>query len=228
MSRLIALVEGQTEETFFQALLYPSLDCYGEKLGPVKLDPSGVQQGRSARGGHAHRFGVIERDLKKLLGGRFDVVTTMFDLYHLPTDFPGMPEAQRIPNEIRRAEHLEAALYEHFGSPPQLVPNLVVQEFEALLFASPTVLEDTVYLNREVAREMSAVARSFATPEQINDENPPGVRLSKSSERHGTRYQKPLQGNLIALEVGLEAMLERCEHFASWVSKLKQRGVPEP
>ncbi len=223
MSRLIVLVEGQTEQTFCEELLYPWLGGH-ETWGPTKLDPSGDQQDRSGRGGHAHRFRIIERDLEKLLRGPFDVVTTMLDLYHLPKDFPGMAEAERIPNPIRRAEYLEGALHRHLGSPRQFLPNLLVQEFEALLFSSPDVLASTKYLQPEVGAEMHAVAEAFETPEHINDDKPPGLRLCESSERHGARYQKPIQGCLIALEVGLEPMRDRCAHFASWLAELQKRA----
>jgi hypothetical protein len=220
----MSLVEGQTEQTFCEVLLYPWLDGYAFKLGPTRLDPSGAQQGRSARGGHAHRFRVIERDLERVLRARCDVVTTLLDLYHLPPDFPGMEEAQRIPDPVRRAEHLEHALYERMGSPHHFVPNLLVQEFEALLFASPEVLSRTDYLPAGVRAEMRAVADAFPSPEQINHDRPPGVRLTESAERYGSRYEKPLQGNLLALEVGIEAMRARCAHFAAWTEELRRRA----
>jgi hypothetical protein len=224
VTRLMVLVEGQTEQTFCEELLWPRLDGYDDKR-VTKLDPSGSQQGRGARGGHAHRFRIIERDLQRVLHGGFDVVTTMIDLYHLPADFPGLDAAARIPDPIDRARHLEAALHAHMGAPRQLVPNLVVHEFEALLFASPEVLGRTAYLVPAVRTEMSAVARAFPTPEHVDGDDPPGKRLELRTRFHGGTYAKPLQGNLIALEVGLDAMCARCQHFDAWVAELSRRAT---
>ncbi len=224
MTRLMVLAEGQTEQTFCEELLWPTLKGYGDKR-VTKLDPSGSQASRSARGGHAHRFRIIERDLQRVLRGGFDVVTTMIDLYHLPEDFPGLGEAARIPDPIERARHLEAALHAHMGAPKQLVPNLLVHELEALLFASPEVLERTAYLVPAVRAEMAAVARAFPTPEHIDGNEPPGKRLELRTRSYGGAYAKPLQGNLIALEVGLEAMRARCQHFDAWVTELGRRAA---
>jgi len=41
------------------------------------------------------------RDLKRLRCERF---TTLFDLYGLPDDFPGLEEAESIPDTVQRAE----------------------------------------------------------------------------------------------------------------------------
>jgi hypothetical protein len=35
------------------------------------------------------------------------------------------------------------------------------------------------------------------------------------------RYEKPLFGNLAALEVGLDAIRAACPHFDSWLSQIE-------
>jgi hypothetical protein len=71
---------------------------------------------------------------------------------------------------------------------------------------------------------MVAVAAAFPSPEHIDDNKPPGVRLSQSTKRHGGSYSKPIQGNLIAIEVGIEAMRARCKHFEGWLAELRGRA----
>lgn len=106
------------------------------------------------------------------------------------------------------------------------MPNLVVHELEALLFASPDVLGRTEYLAPAVRVEMAAVARAFPTPEHIDGDDPPGKRLELRTKFHGGAYAKPLKGNLIAIEVGVEAMRSRCQHFSAWVAELRRRAAP--
>jgi hypothetical protein len=122
----MVLAEGHSEQTFCEELLWPALGGYEDKR-VTRLDPSGSQQGRRARGGHAHRFAIIERDLRRVLNGGFDVVTTMIDLYHLPEDFPGLDDAKKIPDPIARARKLEAALHTRMGA-PRAVPGRVYGE----------------------------------------------------------------------------------------------------
>jgi Domain of unknown function (DUF4276) len=64
---------------------------------------------------------------------------------------------------------------------------------------------------------------AFETPEYINHDEPPGVRLEASARRRGSYYDKPLDGVLIAEQVGVEAMRLRCAHFREWLDALVSR-----
>ncbi len=56
MTRLVVVVEGQTEEEFCNEVLFPWLRerVEGLRSAATKLDPSRDEAGRSRRGGHAH------------------------------------------------------------------------------------------------------------------------------------------------------------------------------
>lgn len=74
-----------------------------------------------------------------------------------------------------------------------------------------------------------SIVDAFNNPEDINSspETSPSKRLLAISNK----YDKVLEGNLIALEVGINAMLDSCPRFADWVSRiisacLSENGLP--
>ena len=62
------------------------------------------------------------------------------------------------------------------------------------------------------------IVDSFENPEDINSapETAPSKRLLAINQK----YDKVLEGNVIALEVGINEMLAKCPRFADWVSRL--------
>jgi len=62
---------------------------------------------------------------------------------------------------------------------------------------------------------------SFPNPELINDRpsHAPSARL----ENIVPEYRKPLYGNLIALELGMETILEKCPRFNNWIHLIIDR-----
>lgn len=116
MSRVLVLVEGQTEEVFVNQVVRPALVESGVYLIPKVLTTKVVKSGRQFKGG-VSKFTPLRRDLQRLLGDTGAAcVTTMFDYYGLPADFPGI---DTLPpgSAHQRAEHLEASLEEAIGDP---------------------------------------------------------------------------------------------------------------
>ncbi len=87
MSRVLILVEGATEQAIVKQVFAPVLGAKGVGLFPrIAGDP-----GR--KGGN--RFPVVLRELKALMRQEPNsVVTTFFDYYGLPGDWPGLESAQ--------------------------------------------------------------------------------------------------------------------------------------
>ena len=103
-----------------------------------------------------------------------------------------------------------------------LVPFVVMHEFEGLLFS------DCADFARGVGRpalgpEFQAVRDHFETPEHIND----SVSTSPCRRVEGivTGYERPLLGNLAALEIGLEKIQAACPHFNAWLVELMDRST---
>src|SRR5271165_4450886 len=95
MSRVLAVVEGQTEQAFVRDMLAPSLAARGVYLSARVV-------GRPGHKGGDCRYERVRRDVLVLLRQEFDtVVTTMFDFYALPNSWPGRAEAKKLPHQAK-------------------------------------------------------------------------------------------------------------------------------
>lgn len=91
--RLNFIVEGQTEETFVNQSLKPHLSHFSISVS-ARVVTTRKKRGVKYRGGlstylKAQRDIILWTKQDKNADVRF---TTMFDLYGLPTDFPGYNE----------------------------------------------------------------------------------------------------------------------------------------
>jgi len=109
MTRVQILVEGQTEETFVNEVLVPHFASKNIYLQAVLVVTKRVKDGPNIRGGIVS-YGKVKFDIQKQLQNpTVAMVTTMFDFYGLPKDFPGM-DNQPEGNCYARVQHLEGAL----------------------------------------------------------------------------------------------------------------------
>lgn len=213
MNRIYLLVEGQTEEIFVRELLEPHYARLGLYLTPIIVSTS-----RGYKGGvvsYAKIKPQITRLCKQDAGA---YVTTLFDLYALPTDFPGKNSAiyPRMESGKQKAEFLEAELANDIGQ-HNFIPNLIVHEFEALLFVQIDAFEQ--WTNDDSVLAPLRAVRQTTMPEDINDSY-----LTAPSKRILTAmsdYQKTVHGPLIACDIGLDAMRRDCPHFAEWLQRIE-------
>jgi len=208
MVRVIALVEGQTEETFVRRLLAPVLGAHGVGI-------SATTHLRPRRYGGVPRWSRAERELLRLVkedAGRR--VTTMFDYYRLPGDWPGRREAVAGESPGEKARILERAMQlritDSLGTDPgrsRFIPYIQMHEFEALLFSEPGTLGEVLsrdpYPQRTI-RALRQIADDFATPEEIDegDTTAPSKRILSLAQH----YQKVTDGNLAAARIGVRRL----------------------
>lgn len=216
--RVNVVVEGQTEETFVKDVLAPDLGARGVFLYPRQV-LTARRHGKMHRGGMAS-FDRPRWDIRQWLvqePGAY--VTTMFDLYALPEEFPCWKEAQRLGADPHaRAAVLEQALADEIGN-RHFIPYIQVHEFEALLFSdveATDILLSAVDPSRR--DELRAVRSGFPSPEHIND----GVTTSPSKrlKQLYPSYDKALFGPLIVEQIGLEVLRRECPHFGAWYQRL--------
>jgi hypothetical protein len=226
MTRVLILCEGQTEETFANLLLGPHLTERGIFVECTRIATSQTEGRRTHRGGHAHRFDLIKKDIQRLLGSKPAAVSTMLDVYGFPTNMPGYPDPWPVTTKAR-VDALCAALSANIGD-RRFIPGVIAHEFEGLLFSDPRSIAD-VAVQEEEARaaacaELMAIARAYTSPEDIDDgrETAPSKRLLRVIPR----YAKPRHGPLIAERIGLGLLRERCPLFSAWVGKLEALGQP--
>jgi hypothetical protein len=211
MNRVYMLVEGQTEETFVRELLAPHYVRRELFLTPIVASTSPGHKGGIVS--YSKVRPQIERLCKQDVNA---FVTTMFDLYRLPGDFPGKrdPEWARQVSGDKKATLVERAMREDI-SQQNFIPYIQVHEFEALLFVQPEHFRD--WTDETVVQRLMAIHHS-AAPEAINDH--PQTAPSKRIAAEMPDYQKTFHGPLIACDIGLEAMCESCPHFAQWLERL--------
>ena len=209
MSRVLVFVEGQTEETFVRDLLVP----YFSRLG-IYLTPILAQTSPGHKGGIVS-YGKVKHQLTRLC--RQDqgaYVTTMMDYYGLPNDFPGLDG--RVADAHEQVMRLELALQQDIDA-PNFIPNLMLHEFEALLFSAPEKFAEWLD-DQALLAPMAAIRAAFATPEHIN--NSPQTAPSKRILTLVPHYKKTVDGPLIAEDIGLDAIRAQCPHFNNWIERL--------
>jgi hypothetical protein len=214
-ARVNLVVEGKTEVRLVSAFLAPQLGECG-----VYLAPRAVRTSRSGRGGMT-TFPRAKRDIEEWLAqDREAYVSTMFDLFRLPSDFPRWQEAEQArADPYRRAAILEEGLGEEIDS-RMFIPYVQLHEFEALLFSdveTADLLLSTVSASR--LKEMRAVRSAFETPEHINDG--PATAPSKRLKALYPRYDKAAYGPLVASQIGLDVLCRQCRHFGEWIERLQ-------
>jgi hypothetical protein len=212
MKRVYLLVEGQTEETFVRELLVPHYVRMNLYIVPIIVSTSPGYRGGITS--YAKIRPQIERLCKQDAKA---VVSTLFDLYGLPEDFPGKRTSEwpQQCSGLDKALLVERALATDIQQ-TNFLPYIQVHEFEALLFTNVSAFE--VWTNDDrVLASLHAVSARIA-PEDINDN--PQTAPSKRILSVMRDYQKPVHGPLIACDIGLDAMRAVCPHFAQWLGQL--------
>lgn len=213
MTRIYLLVEGQTEEAFVNELLRPHYARQELYLIPIIAATSRTQKGGITS------YAKIRPQIEKL--GRQDRsahITTLFDLYALPTDFPGKndPAYPEHGSGHDKAAFIENAWAQDIGW-HNFIPNLLVHEFEALLFA------DTRHFSAwtdDATVQWLHDIRQKTAPEDINET--PHTAPSKRIRALWRGYEKTFHGPLIACDIGLDNIRTACPHFHAWLSKMEQ------
>ena len=114
--RLSMIVERQTEETFVRDLLQEPLANRWVYV-QVRCVETRRKQGRVYRGGMT-TYGKAKRDIQRwLLEDKTAYLTTMFDLYKLPTDFPGFAQVKNFGDPYQKVMHLEESLAADIAEP---------------------------------------------------------------------------------------------------------------
>lgn len=213
MSRVYLLVEGQTEEAFVNELLMPHYARIGIYLTPIIVSTSPGYKGGISR------YSKIRPQIEKLCKQDESAhVTTLFDLYALPNDFPGKNNQAYVSLKSgeQKADFIESELLKDIGK-RNFIPHVIVHEFEALLFTEIEAFEE--WTDDDDLLEPLKAVRITTLPEDINDS--PQTAPSKRILAAMPSYQKTFHGPLIACEIGLDSMRAACPHFHSWLTKIE-------
>lgn len=218
MTEIVAVVEGPTEQTFVTGML-------AEYLGSLGVSIWAVLPGKTHRHGGIRKWDSARDDIIRLLKtGRH--VTTMFDYYGMPPDWPGRSAAAGLA-WAERGSFVEAEIRKVIADriqfhPAQLIPYVQVHEFEAVLFSDARQLACAVVDPSRadfIALQFEEIVSAAGNPEAINDgyETCPSRRI----RRLAPAYRKALHGPLVARRIGLERIRRTCSHFAAWLRQLE-------
>lgn len=211
MKRLYIIVEGQTEQEFVNEQIASYLRQY--EIYEVK--PILIHTSKNGRGGFVN-YQHLKNDAKRLLSSqKSDFVVSMFvDFFRCP-EIPQSERWNRKTNHLDQVEEMEKCVQEDIND-TRFIPYIQLHEFEALLFASNDGFAG--FFSEEQAGKTQQIINSYDNPEDINTtpEGAPSKRLLAIKED----YDKVIEGNLIALEVGILRIMEKCPRFKAWIEKL--------
>ncbi len=218
--RLNFIVEGQTEEAFVKQILSPYL-AGREVWARARCVLTSRRRNIKHRGG-IKNYEKARNDINAWIreDRNSDVrFTTMFDVYGLPTNFPGYKDAQQTSNPYGRVEVLENALAADI-SDRRFIPHFQLHEFEALLLSDPQKLDSQFDNSTGIQRLVDMVAR-FDSPELINDgENTaPSKRIIGAIPEY--ERMKVSAAPIVAEKIGLPTLRLKCTHFAAWLCRLE-------
>lgn len=217
MKRIFIIVEGQTEERFVKEVMIPFLaDRRVYSVTPFIIHTNG----RHYKGGFVN-YDHLRNDIVRTLKteGNDIFVTTFVDFFRIPTSTPGYDEIVGHGSHAEQAEKLQGKIDDDIDD-NRFSSYIQLHEFEALLFSSNRGFSK--WMSQQDAEQTDAIIHKFDSPEDINT-TPEGAP-SKRLQRIDPYYDKVMQGNVIALEVGIEAMLKTCPRFKNWIDLLIEKG----
>ena len=217
--RINFLVEGQTEETFVREILAEHFAYHGTVVSVRRIE-TGRRHSVVHRGGTT-TFPKAHRDIQRWLAeDRSAFLTTMFDLYRLPNDVPGVDQLRRLRNPYRKVQVVEDALAGAIGD-RRFIPYIQLHEFEGLLFSGVAIIDQTMLIvsTDSRLRELQAIRANFNSPEEIDDGDT--TAPSKRLIAIYPAYDKAAFGFLIAKRIGLTIIRNQCHHFGDWLSRLE-------
>lgn len=226
MKKIIIVCEGQTEEAFVNKLLYPELWPKGVFAEPRLISTSSTGKGGGLSGKRVLRY------LRNTLREQHSTyVTTFFDLFSLPRDFPGLGSTSAAADPLHRATEIETAFHnvvvnEAGCLPERFFPHIQPYEFEALLFSDTAGFVRAEPEWKPFAGKLASVRKNAESPEHINDgiDTHPSARLRNILR---PRYKKVAHGAGVSAEIGIDHMRSECQHFDRWLSRIETLVPPE-
>ncbi len=218
MRRVYFVVEGPTEGEFVREILAP----YFQDHGIYDVRAILIETSKGHKGGFVN-YAHLKKLVVRLLKEESDViVTTLMDYFRIPNNLPGYADCMKFVSVSGKIDCLQLKLKENISEAvewPFFIPYIQQHEFEALLFSSNSGFE--YCYEEEVFEKTAQIVVQYLNPEEINDS--PTTAPSKRLLGIIPDYQKVVDGNTIALEIGIEPILEKCPRFRQWIETL----IPE-
>jgi hypothetical protein len=221
MTRLLMLVEGQSEEIFVKRTLTPHLAQHGVFVeSPIVLWTKRLSRGSGFRGGVSN-WDQIRRNLLPLTRDGNAWISTLLDFYGLPENFPGLTEALNAGDPRGKVVALQRRFAAEIGC-RRLIPFFALHEFEAWLFSAPKVVE-AHFGKANLADQLETVVQQAGMPELINHgaDTHPKARLRDLVNG----YKETSDGPVLLEKIGIAVIRAACPHFDDWLKHLEALGT---
>jgi len=172
--RMYFLVEGFSEENLVNRMLMPHLANFGIDCYALKVTTQRDKRAGAIFKGGGRSYGKIRNDLEKLISQwrkKTDVwITSLFDVYDLPLDFPARTESLKIRDDYAKVSALESAWEADIRilEAHRFIPHLQLHEFETLLFSKIEALNTLFIEEAKAVQQLAASVVEFQNPEYIN------------------------------------------------------------
>lgn len=225
MKNLHIIVEGSSEENFVNDVLVKHFAALNIFVSARKIKTGWDRINNKPAKGGLLKYIKFRNDVLRWIksdNGRANTFYSSFiDLYAFPKDSesPYSLQIQSIVDPYQKITALETAIGQNINH-PNFIPYVQLHEFEALLLVEPDRLL-TMYPDGQT--EITRLKRDIGNtnPEEVNES--PQTAPSKRITQHLPNYegQKAQVGPLVAEDIGLNLLREKCPHFNEWITKLE-------
>jgi len=226
MHRVLTVVEGFTERAILEQAFAPYLAGRGVSLHAKVI-------GKPGHKGGIRNFEAVRKEILALLRQeRESHVSTFFDYYGLPENWPGVQQAkgkkaQGMAGIVEAAMREQvAATMDSSDNPGRFVPYVQMHEAEALLFSDTQVMA-SVFERPELEKTFAGIVHECGECEEINDHV--ATAPSKRIERLVPAYRKGrgvrAHAPIIVRRIGVVRLRHACPHFNEWMTKLEGLGA---
>lgn len=221
MCRVYVVVEGYTERAVIQEVLAPDLANQGIFLFPRIIGKPGKKGGNC-------KFERVLPEICNLLRQESNTfVTTFFDYYALPNDWPNREDSYRVNWHQQKADIIEAEFkkvvleqLDHLD-PNRFIPYIQMYELEALLFSDSTIMGEILNIDRKIFQE---ILDDFdGQCEAINDSNEtaPSKRIMQIVHSYKKGSSVNAHGWRILKQIGMPKIREKCPRFNNWIQSIE-------
>jgi Domain of unknown function (DUF4276) len=225
MKNLHIIVEGSSEETFVNDVLVKHFAALNIFVSARKIKTGWDRINNKPAKGGLLKYIKFRNDVLRWIqsdNGRANTFYTSFiDLYAFPKDAesPYTAQIQSIVDPYQKIAALENAIGQNINH-PNFIPYVQLHEFEALLLVEPDRLL-TMYPDGQTGITRLKRDIGNTNPEEINES--PQTAPSKRIIQYLPNYegQKAQVGPLVAEDIGLNLLRQKCPHFNEWINKLE-------
>ncbi len=225
MKILQIVVEGNSEETFVNDVMVRHFAPLNIFVSSRKIRTGWDSRNRKPAKGGLLKYIKFRNDVLRWIESDRErpntFYTSFIDLYAFPKDAqsPYTEPIQNIAGHYQRIKALEDAIALDIDH-PNFIPYVQLHEFETLLLVDPNRL---IIMYPDEQTGINKLKRTIgnSNPEEINEslQNSPSKRIIRYLPNY--KNQKAQVGPLVAEDIGLTNLRNKCPHFNEWITKLE-------